>query len=96
MPEARKAAADRREGATSTVEAAAAAVDTDGTLDVEHLPSRLAWAPARGLSPLEHAEYRTILQCLERHDGNKTHVAEELGIGRNTLYRRMRALGMDG
>jgi len=35
-------------------------------------------------------EKRTIEEVLERHAGNITHAASELGIGRNTLYRKMK------
>jgi transcriptional regulator with PAS, ATPase and Fis domain len=35
------------------------------------------------------AEYSVILDCLEKHGGNKTKVARELGITRTTLYRKL-------
>lgn len=35
-------------------------------------------------------EKRKIIEILERHAGNITHAAAELGIGRNTLYRKMK------
>ena len=35
-------------------------------------------------------EKRKIAEVLERHSGNITHAAAELGIGRNTLYRKMK------
>ncbi|KRB75071.1 hypothetical protein ASE01_17050 [Nocardioides sp. Root190] len=49
---------------------------------------------SRRLSPLEAAEVQLISESMERHKGNKSHVAEELGMGRSTLYRRMRTLGL--
>jgi transcriptional regulator of acetoin/glycerol metabolism len=45
---------------------------------------------ARALSPMEHAERTTILEALRRHGGNKARTAAALGIGRATLYRKLR------
>ena len=39
---------------------------------------------------LYEVEKRKIIKIIERHSGNITHAAAELGIGRNTLYRKMR------
>ena len=33
--------------------------------------------------------------ALERYDGRMSEVARRLGIGRSTLYRRVRDLGID-
>ena len=72
-------------------------------LGVEHLPrtvcgvqrpgdtSRAAPAP---LESLDAVERRAIAEALERFEGNKSRVAEHLGIGRTTLWRRMKALGL--
>ncbi len=38
---------------------------------------------------------RLIESSLDKHDGNKSAVARELGISRNTLYRRLRELKID-
>lgn len=38
---------------------------------------------------LDEIERQTILQALETHDGNLSHVASALGISRATLYRRL-------
>lgn len=46
------------------------------------------------LTPLEVAERRVILDALERHDRNKSEVAEYLGISRGTLYERLRRYGL--
>jgi transcriptional regulator with PAS, ATPase and Fis domain len=40
--------------------------------------------------PLEDAERQTIVACLERNDYNRTLTAGELGVSRNTLWRKMK------
>jgi transcriptional regulator of acetoin/glycerol metabolism len=47
---------------------------------------------ALDLNPLEQAERGALLHEIELHHGNISRVAHELGIGRNTLYRKMRRL----
>ncbi|GAB3940917.1 helix-turn-helix domain-containing protein [Corynebacterium tapiri] len=47
------------------------------------------------LSRFEHSERATILAALQEHQGNKLQAAVDLGIGRTTLYRKMRALKID-
>ena len=55
------------------------------------LPDTVREGPAvRPLSPMEHAERATILETLHRHGGNKSRAAAALGIGRATLYRKLR------
>jgi transcriptional regulator of acetoin/glycerol metabolism len=68
----------------------------DGRISARDLPPELlASSSRRPLARLEHAEVRTILQALRDADGNKHRAAESLGIARSTLYRKMRALGLD-
>ncbi len=49
---------------------------------------------AQSLNPLEKAERGALLKEIELHHGNISRVAQKLGIGRNTLYRKMRRLGI--
>ena len=49
---------------------------------------------AQGLNPLEKAERGALLKEIEVHHGNISRVAQKLSIGRNTLYRKMRRLGI--
>jgi transcriptional regulator of acetoin/glycerol metabolism len=49
---------------------------------------------AQGLNPLEKAERGALLKEIEIHHGNISRVAQKLSIGRNTLYRKMRRLGI--
>ncbi|MFB6939333.1 helix-turn-helix domain-containing protein [Streptomyces sp. HUAS 31] len=55
------------------------------------LPDPVREGPAgRTLSPMELAERSAILEALRRHGGNKARAATALGIGRATLYRKLR------
>ncbi|HTT03446.1 MAG TPA: sigma-54-dependent Fis family transcriptional regulator [Steroidobacteraceae bacterium] len=56
--------------------------------------SREAPPEAQALNPLEKAERGALLREIELHHGNISRVAHKLGIGRNTLYRKMRRLGI--
>jgi transcriptional regulator of acetoin/glycerol metabolism len=47
---------------------------------------------AQNLNPLEIAERSALLREIDIHRGNISRVAQTLGIGRNTLYRKMRRL----
>ena len=43
---------------------------------------------------LEEMEKQAIVKLIEKHKGNMTKVAKELGVGRTTLYRRMQKYGL--
>jgi transcriptional regulator with PAS, ATPase and Fis domain len=49
----------------------------------------------RPLRPTEADERSIILTALRRAEGNKSLAAKSLGIGRTTLWRRMKELGID-
>jgi len=76
------------------------ALRTGDLLELADLPSdyRLraqATAPAPeidSLNPLGRAEREALLRELDLEHGNISHVARKLGVGRNTLYRKMHRL----
>lgn len=59
----------------------------------EHLPQRFGSRTAKpsSLGPLtlRELEMQAIHEALERHEGNKTAAAEELGVSLKTLYNRL-------
>ncbi|WP_101833951.1 helix-turn-helix domain-containing protein [Frankia canadensis] len=54
-----------------------------------------ARAARRQLHGLERVEAQAILQALAEAAGNKKVAADALGIARLTLYRKVRAFGVD-
>ncbi len=64
-----------------------------------HLPPELAGGAAGGEQhsgmSLEEAECHHIEQTLHRHDGDRKAAAEELGIHRTTLWRKMKKYGIE-
>ena len=69
---------------------------TGPLIGIEHLPRWLVEdnRGARAEESLDECERRVILSALERHEGNRAATAEDLGIHKSTLYRRMRRLGL--
>ncbi|MDH5805997.1 MAG: sigma-54-dependent Fis family transcriptional regulator, partial [Gemmatimonadota bacterium] len=45
---------------------------------------------------LDQAEEHVIRQSLERHSGNVNRAADQLGVSRSALYRRLQRYGMTG
>jgi DNA-binding NtrC family response regulator len=73
-------------------------------VQVEDLPSQLAAeAPLSGhceagrnlRTAMQAPEKQIILDVLERHNWNRQATAEELGINRTTLYKKMKRLGLE-
>ncbi|GAB3307965.1 hypothetical protein GCM10027451_16510 [Geodermatophilus aquaeductus] len=58
-------------------------------VDVHHLAPEVLDGGTRALSRLERLERDEIVRCLTEPGTTMTHVAEELGIGRATLYRKI-------
>jgi len=68
-----------------------------GPIEVTHLPDEMqadVAAPADSGSPLQRAEAEALHAALLKHRGNRGEVAQELGIHRATLYRKMREHGL--
>jgi transcriptional regulator of acetoin/glycerol metabolism len=69
---------------------------TSSVIERRHLPRHLQQAPPRRrLSLLETAEREAIIKALDAASGNKSEAAELLGMGRTTLYRKLRQLGLE-
>ena len=45
---------------------------------------------------LRDLQYRAITRAIDKHHGNLSQAARELGVSRGTLYRRLKALGEGG
>jgi DNA-binding NtrC family response regulator len=62
-------------------------------------PSPLMFAKANGKQTLKEAlegpERQIILQVLKENDWNRNATADQLGVNRTTLYKKMRRLGLD-
>ncbi|WP_281428693.1 sigma-54-dependent Fis family transcriptional regulator [Nonomuraea guangzhouensis] len=72
---------------------AAAATARGAVIQVDDLPPRITEAHrSASLSGIERAERTAIVTALAKWRGNRSRAAEELGIGRTTLYRKMREL----
>ena len=68
-----------------------------GWIELDHLPPELRPAVpqagrASGSISLRSMEKHLIEAALERHHGNRTQTARELGIDPSTLYRKLKAL----
>ncbi|MCF7550708.1 sigma-54-dependent Fis family transcriptional regulator [Pseudonocardia sp. WMMC193] len=64
-----------------------------GTVEIDDLPDELrVRRPASGL--LESAEREAVAEALRQAGGNRSTAARALGVGRNTLYRKMRRFGL--
>jgi len=54
-----------------------------------------AFDPSGEVRPLAEIEAQMIRLALARYEGRMTVVARKLGIGRSTLYRKLKELGLD-
>ena len=83
--------AELSDSVTAVVRAVPASV-----IERRHLPRHLQQAPRRSLTMMETAERQASIKALGAAEGNKSAAADLLGMGRTTLYRRIRQLGLDG
>ncbi len=71
-----------------------------GIIELHHLPPELRAGPhssAEGLSPmsLRTMEKLLITEILQRRSGNRKLAARDLGVDVSTLYRKIKAFGID-
>ncbi len=67
-----------------------------GLVQLTDLPVRLIEsAQSRARTPIEHAEREAIVAALTNANGNRSAAATALGIGRTTLYRKIRVHHID-
>ena len=69
-------------------------LSTGDRITLRDIPSEVAQRTARVLKPLkaltlEDNEKELIIQALSKHRGNRTRAAEQLGISRRTLHRKL-------
>jgi DNA-binding NtrC family response regulator len=78
----------------------ALALGSGSVIQVKDLPSNLLY-PVRKAGEgeetptLKELERRAILQALEAARGNRLHAAKLLGIGKTTIYRKIKEYGID-
>ncbi len=72
-----------------------AVILTDGNqLSLDHIVETPDTVPFDESMTLEEMERTRILQCMRKHKGNISKAAEELGITRPALYRRIEKFGI--
>lgn len=78
----------------------ALAICDGGVVRLRDLPSEVRDNDAADSAPVVHgvqpesAERETLLRTIRECNGNMTRAADQLGVSRNTLYRRCRRLGI--
>jgi transcriptional regulator with PAS, ATPase and Fis domain len=65
-------------------------------IQAEHLPSQITShdGAANGITLHRQSEKDVIMEALRRHKGNRTRAAEELGVHRSTLWRKIKSYGI--
>jgi DNA-binding NtrC family response regulator len=85
----------------NAIERAVVLTGDQSKISVDSLPTEIRSPGSRtnGVSfsevlPMADLERRYVLQVLDRFDGNRTHTAKALGIGANTLWRKLKSWGV--
>ena len=65
-------------------------------LEPEHFPAHIISPEGgtNGIMPDRQSEKDMIADALRRHQGNRNRVAEELGVHRTTLWRKIKSYGI--
>jgi len=63
-------------------------------LSIARTPEEIAGSPDTNFTLLEGVERNAIIQMLKQTGGNKLEAARRLGIGRQTLYNKIKAYGI--
>ena len=82
----------------NVIEYAIARTKSNEIIQTSKLPSKLSQSGFKNKTKtftLEGQEGVELLQLLQKHHWNKSKVAQELGIGRTTLWRKMKSHGLD-
>jgi transcriptional regulator with PAS, ATPase and Fis domain len=68
----------------------------DDEIRLHHLPEAIGReaGTVNGVTREKKSEREVVAEALQRHQGNRTRVAEELGIHRTTLWRKMKSYGL--
>jgi len=71
-----------------------------GMIEPQHLPEQFASQAERGAPPmagatLDEIEARVMYDALKRNNWNRAAAAEELGIHKTTLWRKVKRLGLE-
>lgn len=70
-------------------------------IEIHHLPRHILEALPDGsleiqiITAFEEAEKNILMEALLKHNGNRSLAAQELGIHRSTLWRKIKKLGLD-
>lgn len=70
-------------------------------IEIHHLPRHILESLPDGareieiINAFEEAEKNILMEALQKHNGNRSLVAQELGIHRSTLWRKIKRLGLD-
>ncbi len=73
---------------------AAGDISANGSRDTPSPEPAAVLKPPK-LDPIHRAEFETLAAVLDQHRGNRSKAAEELGIHRSTLIRKIKRYGLD-
>ena len=75
-------------------EGAAAGASANGNGEAKRADARAAEPARRYVAPDAESEREAIIQALEEADGNRTRAAAALGMGRTTLWQKLKEYGL--